>query len=98
MAEFLITKGNDERLIDEKRWEFYQKQGYRKSADVLKEMNAGKEPAEKTKAELLKDAKELGIDVPSKATVAQIKELIAAKEAENSEPDAGNGGDNNTQQ
>jgi len=96
--EFLIIKDNDERLIDESRWEFYQRQGYRKSADVAAEIEAAKkqgagEDAPKTKKELLAEAKELGIDVPNKATNAQIEELIAAKKAE---IEAGDGAQNDS--
>lgn len=96
--EFLIIKDNDERLIDESRWEFYQRQGYRKSADVAAEIEAAKkqgagEDAPKTKKELLAEAKELGIDVPNKATNAQIEEMIAAKKAEN---EAGDGSQNDS--
>lgn len=96
--EFLVIKDNDERLIDESRWEFYQRQGYRKSADVAAEIEAGKksagnEDAPKTKKELLAEAKELGIDVPNKATNAQIEEMIAAKKAEN---EAGDGAQNDS--
>lgn len=96
--EFLIIKDNDERLIDESRWEFYQRQGYRKSADVAAEIEAAKkqgagEDAPKTKKELLAEAKELGIDVPNKATNAQIEEMIAAKKAE---IEAANGAQNDS--
>lgn len=96
--EFLVIKDNDERLIDESRWEFYQRQGYRKSADVAAEIEAAKkqgagEDAPKTKKELLAEAKELGIDVPNKATNAQIEELIAAKKAE---IEAGDGAQNDS--
>lgn len=96
--EFLIIKDNDERLIDESRWDYYKAQGYRKSADVAAEIEAGKKPAgnedaPKTKKELLAEAKELGIDVPNKATNAQIEEMIAAKKAEN---EAGDGAQNDS--
>lgn len=96
--EFLIIKDNDERLIDESRWEFYQRQGYRKSADVAAEIEVAKkqgagEDAPKTKKELLAEAKELGIDVPNKATNAQIEEMIAAKKAE---IEAGDGAQNDS--
>lgn len=45
----------------------------------------------KTKAELLEIAEEMGIDVPKKATVSQIKVLIDAKkgETEPKSPDSG---------
>lgn len=100
--EFLIIKDNDERLIDESRWEFYQRQGYRKSADVAAEIEAAKkqgagEDAPKTKKELLAEAKELGIDVPNKATNAQIEEMIAAKKAENEAAGDGSQNDSNEQ-
>ena len=37
MAKFLIIKENDERLVDETRWKFYESKGYRKVDDVLAE-------------------------------------------------------------
>ena len=37
MAKFLIVKENDERLVDETRWKFYESKGYRKVDDVLAE-------------------------------------------------------------
>lgn len=78
MAKFLIVKENDERLIDESRWEFYKSQGYCK-VEAKKADTGGKEP---TKAELLAEAKALGIELPANPTVAVLKELIAAKKAD----------------
>lgn len=78
MAKFLIVKENDERLIDESRWDFYKSQGYRK----VEAKKADTNETEPTKAELLAEATALGIDLPSKPTVAVLKELIAAKKAD----------------
>ncbi len=47
-----------------------------------KESAKGIEPRKRGKNEAAAEAKELGIKVPSKATIAEIEELIAAKRAE----------------
>lgn len=93
MAKFLIVKENDERLIDETRWKFYESKGYRKVDDVLAERKKSakktetgeKELSKMNKAELSEKAASLNIEVPANATNKEIVALIeaAAKADEN---------------
>lgn len=84
MAKFLIVKENDERLVDETRWKFYESKGYRKVDDVLakrKKPDAGageKELSKMNKAELTEKAASMNIEVPANATNKEIVALIEA--------------------
>lgn len=49
---------------------------------LTKAENARKQAPKRGKKEAVAEAKELGIEIPKKATIAQIDELIAAKRAE----------------
>lgn len=88
MAKFLIVKENDERLVDETRWKFYESKGYRKVDEVLaerkksaKKSDAGadeKELSKMNKAELSEKVASMNIEVPANATNKEIVALIEA--------------------
>lgn len=57
---------------------FAEHEGYSVAEEAAEAATGAAQPEKKTRAQLVEEAKALGVEVPSKATVAEVEALIAA--------------------